>query len=67
MAQFQADDLSCYLDKKLKPTVNVVQLSGEYSSLIFVDFNFDGSEDLAIRNGNEGAYSGPTYDVYVYH
>lgn len=67
MAQFQSDDLNFYLDKKLKPTVNVVQLYGEYSPLIFGDFNFDGSEDFAIRNGSEGADGGPTYDVYVYH
>lgn len=64
---FESEDLNFYLDKNAKPTVNVVQLYGEYSPLIFNDFNFDGSEDLAIRNGNEGAYGGPSYDVYVYH
>ena len=44
-----------------------MQLYGEQSALIFADFNFDGSEDVAIRNGNYGAYGGPTYDVYVFH
>lgn len=35
--------------------------------MIFDDFNFDGSEDLAIRNGNQSGYGGPSYDVYVYN
>lgn len=39
----------------------------EQSPLIFDDFNFDGSEDLAIRNGNNSGYGGPSYDIYVYH
>ena len=66
--QFTSDDLNFYLDeKKLKPTVNVIELYGEQSPLIFDDFNFDGNQDLAIRNGNEGSYGGPSYDVYVFH
>ena len=35
--------------------------------LISMIFNFKGSEDLAIRNGYEGPYDGPSYDVYVFH
>ncbi|WDF48483.1 hypothetical protein PQ459_08390 [Chryseobacterium sp. KACC 21268] len=64
---FESDDLSLFLDKDQKPTVNVIQLYNEQSPLIFDDFNFDGSEDLAIRNGNQSGYGGPSYDVYVYH
>jgi hypothetical protein len=30
------------------------------------DFNFDGHEDLGIQNGNNGAYNGPSYDIYLY-
>ncbi|MFB9078377.1 XAC2610-related protein [Flavobacterium procerum] len=60
-------DLYFFLDKKQKPTVNVVELYGEQSPLIFDDFNFDGTEDLAIRNGNKSGYGGPSYDVYVYN
>ena len=36
------------------------------SGIIFEDFNFDGIEDIAIRNGNDGAYNGPSYDVFLF-
>lgn len=62
-----SDNLYFFLDEKQNPTVNVIQLYNEQSPLIFNDFNFDGTEDLAIRNGNESAYGGPSYDVYVYN
>ncbi len=60
-------DLYFYLDSIQKPSVNVIQLYNEQSPLIFEDFNFDGTEDLAIRNGNHSSYGSPSYDVYVYH
>lgn len=62
-----SDDLTLYLDKNQKPTVNVIQLYNEQSPLIFDDFNFDGSEDIAVRNGNNSGYGGPSYDVYVFN
>ncbi|WP_281634572.1 XAC2610-related protein [Flavobacterium luteolum] len=62
-----SDDLYFFLDEKQKPTVNVIQLYGEQSPLIFDDFNFDGTEDLAVRNGNNSGYGGPSYDIYVYN
>ena len=62
-----SDDLYFSLDVSNSPSVNVVELYGEQSQLIFDDFNFDGTEDLAIRNGNNSGYSGPSYDVYVYN
>lgn len=64
---FKSDDLTMYLNKNQQPSVNIIQLYNEQSALIFGDFNFDGSQDLAIRNGNYGSYGGPTYDVYVFH
>lgn len=60
-------DLNFYLDKKQQPSVNIIQLYDEQSPLIFEDFNFDGQQDLAIRNGNESSYGGPSYDVYVFN
>jgi len=60
---FTSEDLNLYLDQN--PSVNIIQLSNEQSPLIFLDFNFDGNEDLAIRNGNNSSYGGPSYDVYV--
>lgn len=62
-----SDDLYFYLNEKQKPSVNVIQLYNEQSPLIFEDFNFDGTEDVAIRNGNQSGYGGPSYDVYVYN
>lgn len=39
----------------------------DYQSIIFFeDYNFDGIEDLSIRDGNNGAYSGPSYQIYLY-
>lgn len=35
--------------------------------LKFDDFNFDHQTDLAIRNGNNGSYGAPTYDIYVFN
>lgn len=62
-----SDNLFFYLNEDQKPTANIIQLYNEQSPLIFEDFNFDGTEDVAIRNGNESGYSGPSYDVYVFN
>ncbi|MCX5466799.1 FG-GAP repeat protein [Acinetobacter nematophilus] len=64
---FHSDEMTLYLDEDFKPSVNMIQLYGEQSPLIFDDFNFDGTEDLAIRNGNYGSYGGPVYDIYVFN
>lgn len=56
-----------FLNNDQQPSVNIIQLYDEQSPLVFDDFNFDGSEDLAIRNGNHSGYGGPSYDVYVFH
>lgn len=62
-----SDNLNFYLNKDQKPTANIIQLYNEQSPLIFDDFNFDGTEDIAVRNGNESSYGGPSYDVYVFN
>lgn len=50
-----------------KPTANLIELYGENNSgVIFNDFNFDGAEDLALRNGNDSSYGGPSYDVLLF-
>ena len=38
----------------------------EEYSFVFDDFNFDGSEDLAVCNGREGGYAGPSYTVFLF-
>jgi hypothetical protein len=54
------------LNEDRKPSANLIELYGENNSgVIFDDFNFDGAEDLALRNGNDGAYGGPSYDVFL--
>ncbi len=35
-------------------------------SIFLEDYNFDGAEDLAIRDGNNGGYGGPSYQVYLF-
>jgi hypothetical protein len=45
--------------------INQAPLYGEQSLLFFDDFNFDGQQDLAVRNGSEGGYGGPSYDIYL--
>jgi len=37
----------------------------EYS-VVFDDFNFDGREDLAVCNGRNGGYGGPSYTVLLF-
>lgn len=55
------------LGENQKPTANLVELYGmNNSGVIFEDFNFDGAEDLALRNGSEGGYGGPSYDVLLF-
>jgi uncharacterized protein len=47
-----------------KPLINIGPL---YQGFINVgDFNFDGQEDFAIQDGNEGSNSQPTYSVFLY-
>ncbi|WP_027380515.1 XAC2610-related protein [Chryseobacterium daeguense] len=65
--ELTSDNLNFYLNEDQKPTANIIQLYNEQSPLIFDDFNFDGTEDIAIRNGNESGYGGPSYDVYVFN
>lgn len=46
--------------------VNVKQLPyGEQSLIQYNDFNFDGIDDLAISDGNNSCYGGPSYQVYL--
>lgn len=62
---FHSADLDFSLTAKQDARIGWLDLGKYQSPLIFGDFNFDGSEDLAIRNGNNGAYGSPSYDVYL--
>ena len=46
-----------------KPGSN--ELAADQNLLLFGDFNFDGEQDLAVRNGNYGGYAEPSYDIYL--
>lgn len=55
------------LGKDRQPTANLIELYGENNSgVIFGDYNFDGTEDLAVRSGSEGAYGEPSYNVLLF-
>lgn len=45
--------------------INQAPAYGDQSLLFFDDFNFDGQQDMAVRNGSEGGYGGPSYDIYL--
>ncbi|ROI06457.1 hypothetical protein EGI16_00700 [Chryseobacterium sp. G0240] len=65
---FTSEDLVLYFgeDQKAGPG-KIIQLTKEQSPVVIGDFNFDGTEDIAVRNGNMGNYSGASYDVYVFN
>lgn len=49
-----------------KAKANVHELPyGEQSVLIYDDFNFDGIKDLALMDGQNSCYHGPSYQVYL--
>lgn len=62
---FHSEDLDFGLTETQNAKLGWLELGKYQTPLIFGDFNFDGLEDLAIRNGNNGAYSSPSYDIYL--
>lgn len=65
---FISDDLILYTEQGQKPIQGkLIPLLKDQRAVIIDDFNFDGTEDVAIRNGNMGNYSGASYDVYVFN
>lgn len=41
-------------------------LYSEEYGVVFEDFDFDGEQDLAVCNGRNSGYSGPSYDIFLY-
>lgn len=68
---FTSENLVIYFKDGLKSAkTDIIQLTREMtqdSPVFFGDFNFDGTEDIAIRNGNGGNYGSGSYDVYVFN
>lgn len=65
---FVSDDLVINLQPGQKLTRGKrIELTKDQRPVIIDDFNFDGTEDIAIRNGNMGNYHSASYDVYVFN
>lgn len=62
---FNSPDLQFSLTEKQDAKLGWLPLGKYQSPLIFGDFNFDGHEDIAIRNGSKGAYDSPSYNIYT--
>lgn len=62
---FHSDDLVFTLTDKQNAKLGWLDLGKYQSPFVFGDFNFDGIEDIAIRNGSKGAYAAASYDVYL--
>src|SRR5262245_55304737 len=58
-------DTLVQLESGGKPLVNVNLLYDEQSVVNVGDFNFDGMEDVALCDGENGSYGGPSYRVYL--
>ncbi len=58
-------DTYVQLNEGGKPLVNITLLYDEQSVVNVDDFNFDGMEDVAISDGTNGSYNGPSYRVYL--
>ena len=58
-------DTSIELGDGGAPQVNQTLLYDKQSVVNVGDFNFDGMEDIAVCNGNNGPYGMPSYNVYL--
>lgn len=55
-----------WLDKNGDAQANVTLRYDEQSAINFDDFNFDGAEDIAVCDGNNGGYGMPSYQIYLF-
>lgn len=63
---FQLADTSFLLGDNDQPSVNVTRLYDEQSAVNFGDYNFDGVEDLALCDGRNSGYGGPSYQIFLF-
>ena len=63
---FKLPETSFMLGDSDQPSANITRLYDEQSALSFADYNFDGIEDLALCDGNNGGYGGPSYQIYLF-
>ncbi|QDO95468.1 hypothetical protein FNB79_16320 [Formosa sediminum] len=61
-----SDEFTFNLDSNGEVKTNISELPyGEQSILIYQDFNFDGKKDLAIMDGQNSCYHGPSFNIYI--
>jgi hypothetical protein len=58
-------DTQIQFDENGNAQANVSMLYDNQSVVNIDDFNFDGMEDVAICDGANGSYGGPSYQVYL--
>jgi hypothetical protein len=63
---FKLDDTSFMLGDNNQPSANITRLYDEQSAVSFSDYNFDGIEDLALCDGQNGGYGMPSYQIYLF-
>jgi hypothetical protein len=63
---FRLANTSFMLDEGKRPTANKTMLYDEQSAVNFGDYNFDGTEDLALCDGANGSYGMPSYQIYLF-
>ena len=59
------DDTQIQLDENGNAQANISMLYDNQSAVNIDDFNFDGMEDVAVCDGANGSYGGPSYQVYL--
>lgn len=59
------DDTLVQLEEGGKPLANVSLMYDKQSVVNVGDFNFDGMEDVAVCDGTNGSYNGPSYRIYL--
>ena len=63
---FEPVDLFVGFSGASAPLVNSARRYDYQGAINVGDFNFDGEEDFALQDGNNGSYGGPSYQVYLY-
>jgi hypothetical protein len=53
-------------DDRGQPLVNAARLYDWQGTLEIGDFDFDGHEDFAVQDSEQGPYGGPTFQVFLY-
>lgn len=61
-------DTQITIDADGKPEIASVadKKNGKWSSVYLEDFDFDGFEDLAVADGDNGGYRGTSYRIYLF-